>query len=101
MRLFWTLLKIIIGLAIAIPVGLFAFAAIMGIVGTFIALAIIALKLAVLGLVGYGAYRLVRRLFAAPAKTAEPIVRDLPLPDPYYTAAMRELDAELGNTPRR
>ena len=100
MRPFWTLLKIIVGLALAIPVGLFAFAAIMGIVGTFIALAIIALKLAVLGLVGYGAYRLVRRLFAPAPKPAEPIVRKLPAADPYYAAAMRELDAELGRPPR-
>jgi hypothetical protein len=93
MRIFWTLIKIIIGLAIAIPVGLFALALLAGVVGTFVGLAFMALRLAIIGLVGYGIYRLVRLVFA-PSPKASP-VRELPRPDPYYEAAMRELDSEL------
>jgi hypothetical protein len=99
MHTFWTLLKIVIGLAIAIPLGLFAIAATVGILGAVLALAVLALKLAFVALVGYGAYRLVRHFFAPAAKPAPPIVRELPSIDPYYAAAMRELDAELGRTP--
>ena len=45
MRVLWTLLKVIIGLAIAIPVAFLALALTAGLVGTLIALAVIALKL--------------------------------------------------------
>lgn len=93
MRVLWTLFKIIIGLAIAIPVGILVLALTAGVVGTLIGLAIVALKLACIGFVGYGLYRLARRLFA-PAPAA-PEVRELPRPDPYYEAAMRELDSEF------
>jgi hypothetical protein len=93
MRVVWTLFKIIIGLAIAIPVGLFALALLAGVVGTFVGLAVMALRLAIIGLVGYGLYRIVRLVFAPSPKPSP--VRDLPRPDPYYDAAMRELDSEL------
>jgi hypothetical protein len=81
-------------LAIAIPVGLFVLALTVGAVGTLIGFAIMALRLAVFGLVGYGLYR-VARFFFAPRKPTVPIVRELPRTDPYYEAAMRELDSEL------
>jgi hypothetical protein len=104
MRILWTLLKVIVGLAIAIPVGLLALALTMGLVGTLVGLAVVALKLACIAFVGYGLYR-VARFFFAPRATpmATPMatpIRELPRADPYYEAAMRELDSEMGRPAR-
>jgi hypothetical protein len=104
MRVLWTLLKVIIGLAIAIPVALLALALTAGLVGTLIALAVIALKLAIVGAIGYGLFRLARAVLA-PSRNVPPTpIRELSAPaparDPYYEAAVRELDAELGVRPR-
>ena len=102
MRVFWTLFKVILGLAIAIPVGMFVLALTAGVVTTLIGIAILALRLAVIGMVGYGAYRLARFIFSPSKKISTPHVREIatPAPDPYYQAAMRELDAELGGRSR-
>lgn len=100
MRILWTVLKVIIGLAIAIPLGIVALALTLGILGTLLGLAVLALKLACVALIGYGLFRVARHFFA-PAKPTTPPARTLPMPDPYYEAAMRELDADMGNTPRR
>jgi hypothetical protein len=94
MRILWTLLKVIVTLAVAIPVGLLALALTVGVVGTLLGLAIVALKLACIAAGGYGLYRVARHVFAPAPKP--PRVRELPPVDPYYTAAMRELDSELG-----
>ena len=102
MRVVWTLLKVIIGLAIAIPVAFLALALTAGLVGTLIALAVIALKLAIVGAIGYGLFRLARAVLA-PSRNVPPApIRELSTParDPYYEAAVRELDAELGVRPR-
>ena len=87
MRLMWTFVKVAVVLAIAIPLGLLALGLVAGLVR-------LAFRVAILGLIGYGVYHLARRFFAAspPPKPVSP----LPNPDPYYTAAMRELDAEMG-----
>jgi len=101
MRILWTLLKIVIGLAIAIPLGIVAIALALGVLGGLLGLAILALKLAFLGFVGYGLFKLARHMFApSPKPKAQPL-RELPMPDPYYEAAMRELDAEMRHTPQR
>ena len=94
MRVFWTLLKIILGLAIAIPLGVVALALTVGLVGTLVGIAILTLKLALIAFVGYGLYR-AARFFLAPTKTTPPPMRELPPADAYYEAAMRELDSEL------
>jgi hypothetical protein len=94
MRIMWTLFKIIIMLAITIPVALFALALTVGVVGTVVALALTALRIALIALVGYGIYRIARFLFA-PSAPEKPVVSELPAADPYYVAAMRELDSEL------
>ena len=99
MRILWTLLKVIVGLAIAIPVGLLALALTMGVVGTLVGLAVLALKLACLAFVGYGLYRVARFFFSTPTPTVSPI-SELPRSDPYYEAAMRELDSEMGRPGR-
>jgi hypothetical protein len=100
MRILWTLLKVIVGLAIAIPVGLLAVALTMGVVGTLFGLAVLALKLACLAFVGYGLYRVARFFFAPQAKPMAAPISELPRADPYYEAAMRELDSEMGRPAR-
>jgi hypothetical protein len=101
MRILWTLLKVISGLAIAIPLGIVALVMAVGILGGLLGLAVLALKLACVAFVGYGLFRVARYFFApAPKPQAYPL-RELPMPDPYYQAAMRELDAEMGQTPAR
>lgn len=101
MRVLWTLLKVIIGLAVSIPVAFLALALTAGLVGTVFALVIIAVKLAIVGAIGYGLFRLARAVFApSPKRPAPARELDSPAPDPYYSAAMRELDAELGVRPR-
>lgn len=101
MRILWTLLKVIVGLAIAIPLGIIGLVLAVGILGSLLGLAVLALKLACIALIGYGLFRVARTFFAPAPKPTTPPVRELPMPDPYYEAAMRELDAEMGNTPRR
>jgi hypothetical protein len=96
-RVLVTLFKIALGLAIAIPVGLFVMALTLGLIGTVVGLVAMAVRLCVFGLVGYGIYR-VGRFFFAPSRKARRETAPaaaLPSVDPYYTAAMRELDAEL------
>ena len=101
MRIFWTLLKVIIGLAIAIPIGLFVLALTVGLVRTLVRLAVMAFVLACVAFVGLSLFRVMRRLFwSSPAQPEAPVVHDLPRADPYYEAAMREIDSELGHQVR-
>ena len=101
MRILWTLLKVIIGLAIAIPLGIIALVMAVGILGGLLGLAVLTLKLACVAFVGYGLFRVARYFFAPTPKPLAQPVRELPAPDPYYQAAMRELDAEMRQTPAR
>jgi hypothetical protein len=96
MRIIWTVLKVIIGLAIAIPLGIAALAISLGILGGLLALAVIALKVAFVGLIGYGLFKVAGRIFGGKRVTKAQPIRTLPAPDPYYEAAMRELDSEMG-----
>ena len=110
MRILWTLVKIVIGLAIAIPLGILTLALTLGVLGTLFGLAMLALKLACIALVGYGAFRILRGVVGRSPRRRAPrdrasrdrasVARELPAPDPYYRAAMRELDAELGHSVR-
>ena len=101
MRILWTLFKVVVGLAIAIPLGIIALVLALGVLGTLLGLAVLALKLVFVGLVGYGLFRVARRLFTSDAPSKPQPVRQLPAPDPYYEAAMRELDTEMGRSPSR
>ena len=95
MRTLWTVVKVVIGLAVAIPLGIAALAISLGILGGLLGLAVLTLKLACVGFIGYGLFRLARGLFgAAPTPSAQRL-RELPPVDPYYEAAMRELDTEM------
>jgi hypothetical protein len=99
MRILWTFVKIVLALALAIPLSILVLATALGVFGALVGLAFIVLKLAVFGLVGYGAFRLISRMFRGPAPKARPQeIHQLPAPDPHYEAAMRELDRELGET---
>jgi hypothetical protein len=95
MRILWTLFKVILGLAIALPLGILAVALTFGVVGTLLALAVLTIKLLCVGFIAYGAFRLARFFFAPPRKPSMTPIRELPVRDPYYEAAVRELDAEL------
>ena len=98
MRILWTFVKVIVGLAIAIPIGIAALALTLGIFAGLLGLAILAIKLAFVGFIGYGLFRVAKALFGSKpvAPSASQPMRQLPLSDPYYDAAMRELDAEMG-----
>ncbi len=101
MRVLWTLLKIVIALVLAIPVSILVLVASVGILGALVGVAFLALKLAVFGLVGWAAFRLVTRLMAAPASgKSRSTATELPPVDAHYEAAMRELDRELGPVSR-
>jgi hypothetical protein len=101
MRVLWTLAKIIIGLAVAIPLGIVVLVVALGVLGTLLGLAVLTLKLACVALIGYGLFRVARSFFATRSRPAEQTVRELTMPDPYYEAAMRELDAEMPRTSGR
>lgn len=102
MRFLWKAIKVLIALAIVIPLGMLALAVGFGILGAVLGIAIFALKLAVFALLAYGAFKLLGAVFGErrPAPAA-PAPRYLPPPDPHYEAAMRELDEALGERPRR
>jgi hypothetical protein len=101
MRVLWTLLKVMVVLAIVLPLsiivlgtGLVALAALLG-------LAIFVLKLAVAGVLLWGGFRLLARLVRGPKPPSQP--REIPAPPPvdrHYEAALRELDRELGEPVR-
>ena len=99
MRVLWTLVKVVIALALAIPLSILVLATALGVLGALVGFAILALKLAVFGLIGYGVFRLIARLVGGPRKVQPTTpVSELPPVDPHYEAAMRELDRELGHS---
>ncbi|HWE42482.1 MAG TPA: hypothetical protein VG432_08250 [Gemmatimonadaceae bacterium] len=100
MRIIWTLVKVIIGLAIAIPLAMIVFATTLGVLGALIGLAFLALKFAVFALIAVGAFKLLSRLVRSSPAPAGPAARALPPVDPHYDAAMRELELELGERSR-
>ena len=96
MRIIWTLLKVVIGLAIAIPLAIVVFATTLGVLGALLGLAFFALKLAVFALIVVAGFKLLSRLFGSKPAPATNSARTLPPADPHYDAAMRELEIELG-----
>ena len=101
MKVLWTLFKIVVVLALAIPLSIIVLATALGILGALIGVAFVALKLAVIALVGLGAFKLFARLLRGPAQGEQTnAAKQLAPVDPHYEAAMRELDRELGEVPR-
>ena len=101
MRLLWTFVKVVLGLALFIPLCIIALAAALGILGTLVGLAIVVVRFALVGLVAYGVFRLIATLVRRPQSQTRPaeIAPPPPAPrrDPYYESALRELDRELGD----
>src|SRR5204863_9558051 len=101
MKALWTFVKIVIALAVAIPLSIILLATALGILGALVGVAFLALKLAIVGLVGWGVFRVITRLLVGPAnRERRNATKQLPLVDPHYEAAMRELDRELGEISR-
>ena len=101
MRLLWTLLKLVIALALVIPVSIIVLATALGLFGALLGLAVLTLRLGVVGLICWGVFRLATSLFRGSASRSRPNeVTKLPPVDPHYEAAMRELDQELGEASR-
>jgi hypothetical protein len=101
MRFIWTFVKVVIALALAIPLAIIVLGVGFGILGALIGLAVLALKFAVLGVAAWGLFRLVRYLLGgSPPRRAPDASRQI-YTAPHYDAAMRELDRELGEVPRR
>ena len=98
MRILWTLIKVALVLAIGIPLAIIALGISLGILGTLFGLAIMTLKFACIALVGWGAFKLIAHVVGGSGKPAPVKAMQLPPVDPYYEAARRELDRELGET---
>ena len=101
MRFIWTLVKVALAVAIVVPLAIIALGIGMGILGALFGLAVLVLKFGLLALVGYGVFKLATRLFGGPKNPSPPAPKELPTYDPHYEAAMRELDRELGEIPRK
>jgi hypothetical protein len=97
MRMLWKLAKIVLVLAIAIPLALIALTTAFGLFGALAALAFLILRVTVVCLLVYGGIRFVMSLFGGDSSRAKPAeIKSLAPVDPHYEAAMRELDRELG-----
>ena len=93
MKVLWTLMKVAVALVLVIPVSLI----VLGVFGTVLGLAVMLLRVALIGLLAFGAFKLFARLIRGrPAPRVEPSQTPrLAQVDPYYQAAMRELDRDL------
>src|SRR5688572_3895753 len=101
MNVLWTILKIAIGLALIVPISIIVLATAVGLLGALLGLAFFVLRIAVVALIAYGAFKLFARLFRGPARTSAPKeIPQLAPRDPHYEAALRELDRELGHSAR-
>lgn len=81
------------------PLAIIVLATALGLFGALLGLAVLALKLAFFGLIALGLVKLGKRLFGRSKPTPVASPASLPSADPYYRAAMRELDRELGDLP--
>jgi hypothetical protein len=92
------MLKVMVALAIVLPVSIIVLATALGVFGALLGLAFLALRLAVVGLIAWGVFRLVAGLMrGSEPRSDHNAIRQLPAVDPHYEAAMRELDRELGH----
>ena len=92
MKVLWMLLKVAVALVLIIPASLLM----LGVFGAVLGLALMLLRVAVIGLLAFGAFKLISRLLRGPTHRVEPkATPSLASGDPYYQAAMRELDRDL------
>jgi hypothetical protein len=98
MTLLWTLLKVAIALVLVIPIAIIVLATALGLFGALLGLAVLTLRLAIVGLMVWGGYRFVKWMLRDRSPAPRPReLHDVPRPDPHYEAAMRELNRELGH----
>lgn len=95
MKVLWTLVKVALGLALVVPIAIIVLATALGLLGALLGLAVLTLKLAVVGLIAWGIFRVGVALLGGRKQPAPPKLKELPPVDPYYEAAKRELDREL------
>jgi hypothetical protein len=96
-KVLWTLVKIALALALVIPVCIIVLATALGLLGALFGIAVFTLRIAVVALIAYGAFKLFGALFGGRSTAARPKEIAAPAPrDPYYDAAMRELDRDVG-----
>jgi hypothetical protein len=102
MRLLWTLIKFALVICVAVPLLFVTLNIALGLFGALVGLAFIVLRIALIALVGYGAIRLAMSLFGGGSRreAKAPEVKSLAPADPYYEAALRELDREVGGSSR-
>lgn len=101
MKVLWTVVKVALALALVIPVSIIILATALSVFGALLGLAIMVLKFAVAGLIAWGMFRLARTLLRGRSPLPEAGQATLlPAVDPYYEAARRELDRELGHASR-
>ena len=101
MRMLWTLVKLVVALALGIPVALIVLVVALGLFGAAVGLALLTLKLAIVGLIAWGLFRVVAGALRGHSPRSRPKeIAELPPADPHYDAAMRELDQELGEAAR-
>jgi hypothetical protein len=95
--------EIALALALVIPAGFIVLATVLGIFGALMGLAFMALRIALICLIVWGALKFGMWLFRSMTASSptQPIeVKSLPPVDRHYEAAMRELDRELGEVRR-
>jgi hypothetical protein len=101
MKGLWRLVKVVLALVVAIPLSIIVLATALGILGALVGVAVLALKLVVVGFIGWAAFRLIPRLVrGSSSDRRKSTIAELPAVDPHYEAAMRELDRELGPASR-
>src|SRR5262245_57781851 len=97
MKVLWTIVKVVLGLAILVPASIIVLSIALGTLGALFGLAVAILRLAVLGLCVYGVFKVGSVLFGSGRRRDEYVKpKQLPPIDPYYEAAKRELDQEMG-----
>ena len=101
MKLLWKLVKVAVALALVIPVSIIVLATALGVLGGLLGLAFLGVKLAFVGFLAWVVFRMVAGLMGGTVCRRKPAeIKALPPADPYYDAAMRELDRELGHAAR-
>ncbi len=98
MNMLWKVAKVVLVLAIGIPLAIIVLSTALGLLGALVGLAFMVLRLAIIGLVLYGGFRIAAALFGWRRSPSTPVVKQLPPVDPYYAAAERELDQEIGGS---
>ena len=89
------IITVLLALVVGIPLAFIALSVTLGLMTALVGLAI---RVAIVGLCLYGGFRLAAALLGGgKRKSVPPAPEALPTPvDPYYEAAKRELDRELG-----